>query len=74
MIVRFAVLVAALAIPQAAFAFCGGWNSPVAPGFDGASWVDKWPVLASILVFVAAFSTLVVRQMVVSRDMSAEEV
>lgn len=70
---RLAILAIAFLVPQAAFAFCGGWNSPVAPGFDGSSWVDKWPVLALILVFVSVFSTLVVRQVVANRGLPAEE-
>lgn len=63
-----------LALPGAAFAFCGGWDSPVAMGFDGGSWGGKWPILGGILLFVTVFSSLIIRQIRSLRDMPAEEV
>ncbi|MAM63578.1 hypothetical protein [Maritimibacter sp. UBA3975] len=68
----FFALALMLASPTAALAFCGGWNSPVAPGFDGSSWGEKWPVLAAILTFVVLFSTFVVRRVSLMRDMPEE--
>ncbi|MDG4649721.1 hypothetical protein P6F26_14850 [Roseibacterium sp. SDUM158017] len=44
-----------------AMAFCGLWDAPVALGFDAGAWGEKWPVLAAILLFVGAFSSLVLR-------------
>lgn len=70
---RFMSLVLiAVALPTMSLAFCGGWNSPVAPGFDSASWAEKWPVLAAILTFVILFSTVVVRRVVLMRDLPEE--
>ncbi|MEC7761874.1 MAG: hypothetical protein VX874_08220 [Pseudomonadota bacterium] len=62
----------AVLLPTATFAFCGGWNTPVAPGFDGSSWGEKWPVLAVILTAVALFSTFVVRRVALMRDLPEE--
>lgn len=70
---RLALTLAVLACStQAALAFCGGWNSPVAPGFDGASWAEKWPVLGAILVGVGLFSTFVIRRVTLLRDAPEE--
>ena len=59
-------------LPSMSLAFCGGWDSPVAPGFDGSSWGEKWPVLAVILTSVALFSTFVVRRVAFMRALPEE--
>lgn len=68
-----ALLGLAILAPDAAFAFCGGWDLPVALGFDGASWGEKWPVLAGILGFVGVISTLVVGHVRSARRLPPEE-
>ncbi len=63
----------AIVLPAQAQAFCGGWDSPVAFGFDHSSWADRWPILGAILLFVALFSTLIIRQVRNMRDMPLDE-
>ncbi|WP_298496754.1 hypothetical protein [uncultured Maritimibacter sp.] len=73
--IRILTTLAALTLsglPGAALAFCGGWNSPVAPGFDATSWGDKWPVLAAILTFVVLFSSFVVQRVSAMRHLPDE--
>jgi hypothetical protein len=43
-------------LQSSALAFCGGWDLPTAPGFNSESWLEKWPVLVSIVILVAFFS------------------
>ncbi|MBV0912197.1 hypothetical protein [Anianabacter salinae] len=68
-----ALLAWAALSPGAALAFCGGWDSPVAMGFDHGSWGEKWPVLAGILLFVLVFSSLIIRQIRTMRDPAFDE-
>lgn len=70
--IRILTTLAALTLPGAALAFCGGWNTPVAPGFDATSWGDKWPVLAAILTFVVLFSSFVVHRVSAMRSLPDE--
>lgn len=69
---RVVILLCLVILPGPALAFCGGWDSPVAPGFDGASWGDRWPVLAAILTFVAIFSTFIIHRVRSMRDLPEE--
>ncbi len=55
-------MAAALIVPGAAQAFCGGWDQPVAMGFGSHDWGSKWPVLGTILTGVALFSTFIIRR------------
>ena len=68
------IAVLAVSAPGAALAFCGGWDEPVAFGFDLKAWSDKWGILSLILVSVGIFSTIVVRQWRYMRSLPVEEV
>jgi len=59
---RYGIALALAVLPQAALAFCGGFDNPVATGFDHGSWTEKWEVLAAIIGGSAQFSPAVARQ------------
>ncbi|MGR3435671.1 MAG: hypothetical protein ACU0CO_12405 [Shimia sp.] len=57
---RLALLL--ILLPGPALAFCGGWDLPVAFGFDGGDWAARWAVLATLGGGVVTFSTLAFRR------------
>ena len=63
-------LLAAIALPDTAAAFCSGWDLPVAFGFDAGSWGSRWPILGTILVGVLSFSAFVIRRAVHYRHLA----
>ena len=72
--IRYSIALVLAVLPQAALAVCGGFDGPVAMGFDHGSWGEKWYVLAAILVGVAFISAMVMRQWRLMREMPAEEI
>jgi len=59
--------------PETARAFCGGWDAPVALGFDGGSWTDRWLALTVLLASVGGFMAFAVKRFLAAQAMPQNE-
>lgn len=55
-------IICLISAPGDAVAFCGGWNDPVAFGFDASSWMAKWPILGVILFAILTVTTFSIKR------------
>lgn len=58
----FFVGIGLISVPGVASALCGGWNDPVAFGFDASSWMAKWPILGVILFATLSLTTFTIKR------------